>query len=189
MESSLYKKDDNDFKDIYIRYFAKMKRFAKGYVLLEEDAENIVHDVFTYLWENWDILSDHINMFAYLFLLTKNGCIDFLRHKLVEQKAADDFIEEHTLALRMNYHSLESFNQQQYSQEDIESMIKKALESLPEKCREIFIKNKIEGKKQKEIAEELNISINTVESQMAIAYKKLRKELKNKFPIFLFLTF
>lgn len=49
-----------------------------------------------------------------------------------------------------------------------------------------FIKNKIEGKKQKEIAAELNISINTVETQMGIAYKKLKTELKDYFPLFLF---
>ena len=47
--------------------------------------------------------------------------------------------------------------------------------------------NKLEGKKQKQIAEELQISINTVESQMAIAYKRLREELKDNLPLFLFL--
>lgn len=52
-----------------------------------------------------------------------------------------------------------------------------------------FYKNKIEGKKQKEIAAELNISINTVETQMGIAYKKLKTELKDYFPLFLFLLY
>ena len=63
------------------------------------------------------------------------------------------------------------------------------MNSLPGKCREIFLKSKIEGKKQKEIAEEMNISINTVETQMGIAYKKLRSELKDYFPLFVFLYF
>ena len=47
--------------------------------------------------------------------------------------------------------------------------------------------SKIEGKKQKEIAEELNVSVKTIESQMTIAYKKLREELKNHLPLLLFL--
>jgi RNA polymerase sigma-70 factor (ECF subfamily) len=51
------------------------------------------------------------------------------------------------------------------------------------------LKSKIEGKKQKEIAEEMNISINTVETQMGIAYKKLRNELKDYFPLFIFLYY
>ena len=61
------------------------------------------------------------------------------------------------------------------------------IDSLPEKCREIFIKSKIVGKKQKEIAAELNISLKTVENQMAIAYKKIKGELKAYLPLLLFL--
>ncbi|MCC8170678.1 MAG: LuxR C-terminal-related transcriptional regulator, partial [Parabacteroides sp.] len=56
-----------------------------------------------------------------------------------------------------------------------------------EKCRTIFIMSKLEGKKQKEIARELAISVNTVETQMGIAYKKLRAELKDYLPLFLFI--
>lgn len=180
---------DIDFENIYVSYYSKMKRFAKEYVLLDEDAENIVQDIFTDLWERWDTYSSHINLFAFLFLSTKNRCIDFLRRKAVAQKVESDVAEEYFLTLRMNFHSLEAFNQNLFTQNDIETIINKALDTLPEKCREIFIKNKIEGKKQKEIAEELNISINTIESQMTIAYKKLRKELKELLPLFLFLFY
>ena len=70
---------------------------------------------------------------------------------------------------------------------NIEKIISRALDTLSEKCRTIFIMSKIEGKKQKEIAQELNISINTIETQMGIAYKKLRIELKDYFPILLFI--
>lgn len=183
---------DNDhisFEHVYISHFAKMKRFAKEYVILDEDAENIVHDVFVELWERWDIFSSQTNMFAYLFIAVKNRCIDFLRHRSTIQKAESELSEEHILSMRMNLNSLDAFQANLFTSEDIENIIKKAIDSLPEKCREIFIKNKIEGKKQKEIAEELNISINTIESQMAIAYKKLRLELKDAIPIFLFLYF
>ena len=68
-------------------------------------------------------------------------------------------------------------------------IVNSILNGLSERCREIFLKSKIEGKKQKEIAEEMNISINTVETQMGIAYKKLRNELKDYFPLFIFLYY
>ena len=74
-------------------------------------------------------------------------------------------------------------------EDDVEQLLSKVIDSLPERCREIFLKSKIEGKKQKEIAEEMNISINTVETQMGIAYKKLRNELKDYFPLFIFLYY
>jgi RNA polymerase sigma-70 factor (ECF subfamily) len=176
-----------EFKEIYVSHYSKLKRFAKEYVVADEDAENIVQDVFTHLLENWTLLSTYQNIFSYLFLITKNKCTDFLRHKMVVQKAADEIAEEYYLSLKASFDSLDSFNQHSFSQEDIEEIVQKALNTLPERCREIFIKNKIEGKKQKEIAEELNISVNTIESQMAIAYKKLRIELKDLFPLFLFL--
>ena len=87
----------------------------------------------------------------------------------------------------MNLNSLEAFDQNLFSEQDIEKIITRALNSLSDKCREIFIMSKIEGKKQKEIATELNISINTIETQMGIAYKKLRAELKDHLPLLLFI--
>ena len=88
-------------------------------------------------------------------------------------------------------HAVEGFDRMLrvfgYSAEDIERIITEVVDSLPEKCREIFIKSKIEGKKQKDIAAELNISLKTVENQMAIAYKKIKSELKDYLPLLIFL--
>ena len=175
------------FEDIYLSYFSKMKHFAKEYVILDEDAENIVQDVFVELWKNKKMLNMHMNLIAYLFTTIKNKCLNHLRHKLVVQETASKLQEEYTISLRMNLDSLEAFDNNLFSDQDIEKIISRALDTLSEKCRTIFIMSKIEGKKQKEIAQELNISINTIETQMGIAYKKLRIELKDYFPILLFI--
>ena len=95
--------------------------------------------------------------------------------------------EEYQITLRMKLDSLEIFDQSILSEQDIEQLISEAIDSLPEKCREIFIKSKIEGKKQKEIADELNVSIKTVENQMNIAYKKIKVRLKDYLPLLIFL--
>jgi RNA polymerase sigma-70 factor (ECF subfamily) len=87
----------------------------------------------------------------------------------------------------MNLDSLEFFDHAQFDEHDIEEIISKAINSLSDKCRRIFVMSKMEGKKQKDIAAELNITINTVETQMGIAYKKLKQELKEYFPLFLFI--
>jgi len=164
-----------------------MKRFAQEYVMREEDAENIVQDVFLDLWEQNLLLLSHTNLFAYLFTALKNRCIDFLRHKTVVQHTAEKLQDDYMKALQMKFQSLEAFDEQLFSEPDIETVIQNAIESLPEKCREIFILSKIEGKKQKAIAQELNISVNTVENQMAIAYKKLKEILKDHFSLLIFL--
>lgn len=176
-----------DFEEIYISYFSRMKYFAREYVLSDEEAENIVQDVFTELWEKKVLLSYNINLIAFLFTSIKNRCIDYLRHKVVEQDAAYQMQEEYRMTLQIKLSSLELFNQSMLSEQDIEQIVTNIIDSLPEKCREIFIKSKIEGKKQKEIAAELNISLKTVENQMNIAYKKLKSELKDYLPLLLFL--
>ena len=146
-----------------------------------------MQDVFVELWENKEMLNMHMNLIAYLFTTIKNKCLNHLRHKLVVQETANKLQEEYTISLRMNLDSLEVFDNNLFSDHDIEKIISRALDALPEKCRAIFIMSKIEGKKHNEIAQELNISINTVGSQIGIAYKKLRTELKDYLPILLFL--
>lgn len=89
----------------------------------------------------------------------------------------------------MKLQSLEAFDDKIFSEPDIESVVQKAIDSLPEKCREIFVMNKIEGKKQKAIAAELNISLHTVESQMGIAHRKLKEALKDYIHLLVFLLF
>ena len=175
-----------DFEEIYVSYFSRMKCFAREYVLSEEDAENIVQDVFTELWEKKELLTYNINLVAFLFTAVKNRCIDHLRHKVTVREAVNQMQEEYQITLNVKLASLELFDQSLLSEQDVEKIISEAIDSLPEKCREIFIKSKIEGKKQKDIAAELNLSLKTVENQMNIAYKKIKSELKDYLPLLLF---
>ena len=176
------------FEKLYVSWFSRMKGFAQEYVVSEEDAENIVQDVFTELWERKELLTyTEMNWVALLFTSIKNKCIDLLRHRIVVQEAVNRMQEEYQITLRMKLDSLEIFDQSILSEQDIEQLISEAIDSLPEKCREIFIKSKIEGKKQKEIADELNVSIKTVENQMNIAYKKIKVRLKDYLPLLIFL--
>lgn len=174
------------FEEVYVSFYSRMKRFAQQYVIHEEDAENIVHDIFFELWEKQLEFASFVNLNGFLFMMLKNRCIDFLRRKTLEQQAAEEIQSEYIRTLRLKFESLEALENRFLNESDIDTIIQNAIESLPEKCREIFIMNKIEGKKQKVIAQELNISINTVESQMAIAYKKLKEILKDHTLLFLF---
>lgn len=134
-----------------------------------------------------EILAYDVNLVALLFTSIKNRCIDLLRHRIVVKEAVNLIQEEYQATLRMKLASLELFDQSLLSEQDIERIITEVVDSLPKKCREIFIKSKIEGKKQKDIAAELNISLKTVENQMAIAYKKIKSELKDYLPLLIFL--
>ena len=176
-----------NFDSIYVNNFSRLFLFAKEYVLFDEEAENIVQDIFLMLWEKKDILRVDVSLTAYLFTLVKNKCIDFLRHRMVEQIYSENIQQEYNEELNVKLFALESFDHNFSSEEDIETLLRNAIDKLPERCRLIFIKSRIEGKKYKEIAEELNLSVNTVEGQISIALKKLREELKDYLPLLLFL--
>lgn len=174
------------FEEVYLSFYSRMKRFARQYVIREEDAENIVHDIFLELWEKQLDFTSLVNLNGFLFMMLKNRCIDFLRRKTIEQQVVDEIQSEYIRTLRLKFESLEALDNKFLNETDIDAVIQNAIDSLPEKCRQIFVMNKIEGKKQKVIAQELNISVHTVESQMAIAYKKLKEALKDYTLLFLF---
>ena len=176
-----------NFDSIYINNFSRLFLFAKEYVLFDEEAENIVQDIFLMLWEKREALRVDVSLTAYLFTLVKNKCIDFLRHQMVEQMYSENVKHEYNEELNVKLFALESFDHNFSSEEQIEILLRNAIDKLPERCRLIFIKSRIEGKKYKEIAEELNLSVNTVEGQISIALKKLREELKDYLPLLLFL--
>jgi RNA polymerase sigma-70 factor (ECF subfamily) len=181
----------NSFEEVYLSRYPGMVRFAMEYVSSREEAENIVHDAFAELWE---VRRNYLNrknyLLTFLFTAIKNKCIDWLRHRIVMREAEDMLQEEYRLTVQMKFNSLEVFDQDVFaSGESVESLVNRAIQSLPEKCREIFIKSKLEGMKQSRIAEEMHISVHTVETQMSIAYRKLKEELKNYFPLFLFLFY
>ena len=181
--------DDRNFEEIYLKYFPRLLRFAQEYVLNKEDAENIIQDVFMTLWERRDDLKIHISLVSYLFILIKNRCIDHLRRKKHAEIGKKQMQENFTHEQQMKLSSLEALDHTLISDSNLEQIIARAIDSLPPKCREIFILHKIDGKKYKEIAEKLQISVSTVENQMGIALRKLREQLKDYMPVFLFLMY
>ena len=76
----------SNFDKIYVTYYFRMYRFAKEYVLFDEDAENIVQDVFLLLWEKRDVLDIQVSLMSYLFSRVKNKCLEHIRHRLVVEE-------------------------------------------------------------------------------------------------------
>jgi len=167
------------FSDIYLSHYAKLMRFAKEYVIVNEDAENIIQDVFLRLWERQDSLHLIDNINAYLFKLVKNKCLDHLRHKLSTEKCNKSVQTSFEIEMSLKLQSLDRFDDSFVSEKDMEEKVLDAINSLPPKCREIFLSSRIEGLRYREISERFNISVNTVENQMSIALKKLRIKLKD----------
>ena len=170
---------ETDFKTFYIHWYARARRFAQSFVVNQEEAENIVQDVFLTLYESHDVGDSQFNAIAYLFTSLKNRCLDSLRHDLRRQRKFTRINDTQTLEKQLHYDTLESFSTAFDDEDSLAGRLQQALDRLPERCRLVFTMNKIDGKKQKDIAVELGISVNTVETQMATAYRRLREELKD----------
>jgi RNA polymerase sigma-70 factor (ECF subfamily) len=155
-------------------------KFAYSYVGNEVEAEDIVQDTFMHIWTKFNAVTQpeqaNIDNIRYVTVVLKNKCLDFLRLK----KRINNVYYSGSDELDMLYDSGEFFRnyEENPSKEvDIEGLIQQAINNLPPKCRQIFIEKRLNGEKQKNIAQKYNISVKTIEKQMNIAYKKLRDEL------------
>ena len=175
------------FSVIYDTYFPKLLRFAQTYLVQEEEAEQIVQDIFIYLWEHKDILPSLRNLNAYLFTLVRNRCIDYLRKEMGQEGIKESLSTVENKEMQLKLYSLEMFDDERLSESDIEELLQQAISKLPERCREIFIMSRLQNMRYKEIATKLDISPNTVENQVVIAIRKLKDELKEYFPLFIFI--
>ncbi|MDR1645413.1 MAG: RNA polymerase sigma-70 factor [Tannerellaceae bacterium] len=182
MDIPVHKAHKEDFAKTYIACYPKLVRFAQTYVFSQQDAENIVQDVFLHLWEHWNRMDPFINMNAFLFASVKNRCIDYLRKQTQVKHREEPLSGLQEKELQLNLYSLQALDENKLSRQEIETLVDEAIHSLPDRCREIFILSRMEGLRYKEIAERLNISTNTIEGQMNIALRKLKAKLKDYIP-------
>lgn len=177
-----------DFTRIYLSYYPSMLRFSKVYVLSSEDAENIVQDVFVYLWEHNNLINSYTNISAFLFTMLRNKCIDFLRVSQNSPEKKQTLLEVSGKEMQFKLYSLQQLEESLLTVTDVEKLLDSAIKKLPKRCQEVFVLSRMEGLKNKEIADRLNVSVSTVENQITIAIRKLRIELKDYLPLFLFIV-
>jgi len=166
---------DLAFKKLYLEFFPKLLTFATTYTKDRQEAEIITDDVFLKLWANRSNLSAIKNFRFYLFVSTKNACLNYLKKNGKFSFSSIEDCEIDILGIA------QSPEQKKISDERL-LQIKDAINELPPKCKIIFVLVKENGLKYNEVAELLNISVKTVETQMSLAFKKISNTLGNHFP-------
>lgn len=161
-----YEDDAKSFKELYRFYFVKLFRFCIGIVHNRESAEEIVHNVFMNLWEKRSHLHTIENPDVYLYVAVKNNSLDYLSKNRVRETVDISSISNEYLMFNIDPEKL-------MITEEMRKTIREAVEQLPPRCKHIFTLIKEDGLKYKDVAAILNLSVKTVEAQMAIATKKL----------------
>jgi RNA polymerase sigma-70 factor (ECF subfamily) len=161
--------DEHRLEQLFRSHFTGLCRFAAGFVKDEEIAKEIVQDAFVSLWMKRDTIDPENQVKSYLSTTVRNKCLNFLRDN---KKFSSNLLD------------LEGFNgSDSYAQSDplvikeMKQRISTATAELPEKCREIFLLNRNGNLKYQQIADQLGISVKTVETQMSKALQHMRKRL------------
>lgn len=161
--------DVTAFDQLFRKYSERLFLFSKKYLKSDEEAHEVVQEVFLYIWEKRAELKPENSFNAYVFTIAYNRIKKHFNRKVLENKFKD---EQLYLFLDASG-DLDREIDYKFLLEKVESIINE----LPERRREIFRKRKYEGLPIKQIAADLNISPNTVENQLAAAQKQIQAEL------------
>lgn len=156
------------YDKLFLKYYQPLCRFSFGMHKNEHAAEDIVQDLFVFLWENRETVNISTSVKAFLYTSVRNRSLNYIK----------------SVASRKNFEGVHvDLNYEEMSDEVVAEtnetfeLIEQAINELPEKCREIFVLNRKHNLKYNDIAEKLGLSPKTVENQMGIALKKMREYL------------
>jgi len=157
--------EGQNFERLFRDFFPPLMAFARKILGDEDDAREVVHQVFINLWEKRTEVDLSSSLKSYLFTSVHNRSLNVIRdRKKFSSEEVPEVAGEWDVSAQ-----IESM--------ELEEKIRESIASLPEKCREIFELNRFSGLKYSEIASQLGISVKTVENQMTKALKILREQL------------
>lgn len=163
------------FEMLFKTYYQPLCRYANSYMKDPDGAEEIVQAAFIGFWEKRKTISIETSLKSYLYRAIRNACLNELKHEQVKQKYfANESIKEEAKSEPADHLAIHV---------ELEDKIRAAIQTLPEQCRLIFTMSRFEELKYQEIADQLNLSVKTVENQMGKALKIMRAQLKEYLPL------
>jgi RNA polymerase sigma-70 factor, ECF subfamily len=169
--------NESAFEMIFRSYYQPLCRYAYSFLEDKEEAEEVVQSAFITIWEKRKSLDIQTSLKSYLYRMVRNACLNVIKHEKIKQQHV-----AHELAVTEA--TYESVAQKVYATE-LESKISEAMKALPEQCRMVFQLSRFEELKYQEIADQLQISVKTVENHMGKALKIMREQLKEYLPLLL----
>ena len=164
--------DMGAFDTIYNKYCKRLYGFVIRYVKQDEDAEEIVQEVFVKIWENRNKIDIYSSFESFLFTITYNAAINLIRKRINEKKYL-----EHLKSIQEVNSPIELSDEIQFK--ELNEKIESLLNELTPRQKEIFQLSRGEGLTHDEIAKKLNISSNTVKNHLVSALKYLKSNLDN----------
>ncbi|BBE17129.1 RNA polymerase ECF-type sigma factor [Aquipluma nitroreducens] len=170
------------FEELFKKTFPRMLGYCKLFIHDQAQANDLVQECFVKLWEKRNTIKSTQSIESLLFVMLRNKCLNFLRdQKLRDFEKNIELLKENEL---QHLYQLDFIGKEEKTlEESLIEAIRESVEKLPEKRKLVFIKAKIEGKKNKDVADELGISLKAVEKHLHQAKEQIRTEVLEKFPL------
>ncbi len=162
------------FREIYNDFYGVMYQLSLHYLHDENVSKEIVQDTFMKLWEIRETVDDRFNVRNFLYTITKNHCLNYIRNQKIALKHQENI---KYLVMQLNYDTLVKPGNY-FEFEELRTKIDHAIADLPDNLRETFLLSRYEELHYKEIAKKQFLSIKTVESRMTKALRILRVDLR-----------
>ena len=165
----IQKGDLKEFERLFKELYSPLCLYANKYLQDKDKAEEIVQDIFYGIWKNRAKLSIKVSFKSYLYKAVQNNCLQLIQHHVVEDK--------YKQYVKNEVSHFQSDPIKEMELQEMNKVVEQTLDSLPDRCKEIFSMSRFEGLKYREIAEKLEISTKTVEANMGKALQAFRKSL------------
>lgn len=152
------------FRKIFMTYFPKVKFFISQIVKSDIIAEELSQDIFMKIWENREDLIRVDSFNSYVYKMSKNAALNHLRRVYLEETYLENYVEKMEVTIEEEIYA-----------HDIELLEKMVMSNMPKKRRTIYEMSRKYGLCNDEIALKLNITKKTVENQLNLALKEMRK--------------
>jgi|SRR5208283_6141220 len=172
--------DLKSFELVFNSYYHRLQKYAQSIVHDNDIAGDMVKDTFVKWWENRDNYSVNISLSGFLYRSVHNHCINYVTRNNTFQTTFESDLKAPISELDLSTSS--DYPIEQLYATEIQEQIEKAVDKLPDQCREIFKLSRTQYLTHEEIGQKLNISANTVKVQIYRALIKLRTELKDFLP-------
>lgn len=172
----------HSFNDIYTDYYKKSFLYVKSYVHDEMVAEDITSECIIKLWETMK-KEPVVQIRSFLFSILKNRALDYLKHQVIQKNVQTRITDILNRELEIRINSLTSSDPGEIFSSEVQEIIERTLQTLPEKTREVFILSRFEGLSHKEIAALYGISVKGVDYHIGQSVKELRIALKDYLPL------
>lgn len=171
------------FEQIFKSNNKQLVNFCNHFISDIDKSKNLAQEAFVNLWLNRQKIETFNGIKAFLYTYARSGCLNYIRHRKVVSKYENLQLQQKEDSI--NSEVLESFDFNSLEFIELEELIMKSIHDLPDQCRKVFMLSRFEGKKNREIAEDLNITIKSVEANITRALKSLRADLSEYLPIIL----